>query len=90
MSEGELKKPFDNFPYIPSMVPVQLSLLQEQVIEQNKWIRNYKTILDEANANFPETAILELLAPVLSKELLEKVKEQVYRFYAYRKKWFGE
>jgi len=92
VSEGEFKKQIDKFPSIPSMIPVNLSLLQERVNEQNKWIWNSNQILDEAKKEIPTENHTIVTGSKTAKQ--SKQLETIYRYIneleAFLIKWFGE
>lgn len=54
-----------------------------------EYLGKVSNMIEEAEKEFPETCILEILKPIVSDEVLEKVKVELYKYPQWYEKWLS-
>lgn len=47
-------------------------------------------LVDEVRKEFPQTNIIEILKPIVSKDVVQQVKKELYRYFEWCTTWFGD
>ena len=55
-----------------------------------EYLGKVSDMIEEAGKEFPETTILEILKPIVSDEVLQKVKSELYKYPQWFEKWLGK